>query len=347
MRTNSISAPAGLRRAFVLVAVAACASERPAPEVHLLQGEAFGTTWTVKWSGAVGPEAVEPDIVAVLAEVDVQMSTWRDDSELSRARAADGAVVVSEGTVDVVRTALALAEATGGAFDPTVEPLVEFWGFRGERRTTLPTEEALAEVRGLVGWERVTLGRSGAGEPLLDTGGTALDLSAIAKGHAVDRVSHALSAHGVANHYVEVGGEVRVSGASPRGTLWRLGVERPVPGSAPGADLVSLLSVTNRAVATSGNYRNAYVVDGVRVVHTLDPRIGRPVETPVASVTVIAPDCVLADGWATALMVLGASGLERVERTPDVEALLLSQGPDGALTAEQTTGMPAFLSDGM
>ena len=140
---------------------------------------------------------------------------------------------------------------------------------------------------------------------------------------------------------------MRVTGTSPRGALWRLGVERPVPGSAPGTDLVSFLEVTNRAVATSGNYRNAYKIDGLEVVHTLDPRIGRPVETPIASVTVVAPDCVLADGWATALMVLGTAGLERVERAPDVEALLLSFGSGGALTVDQTSGMGAFLSDGM
>ncbi len=310
----------------------------PAP-VHDLAGEALGTTWRVKWLGAAEPDALRSAVESALAEVDASMSTWRDDSELSRIRAADGPVGVSVDTAHVVQAALELAAATGGAFDPTVQPLVELWGFHGERRATPPTDDELAAARAQVGWERVTVGWTD-GSPWVDGGGTALDLSAIAKGHAVDRVSAALSARGVAHHMVEVGGEVRTAGAGPAG-VWRVGVDRPEVGLAPGARLEAVVELTNGAVATSGNYRNAYDLEGRRVAHTLDPRTGQPASSNAASATVIAPDCRTADALATALMVLGTDGLALVERWPDVEAMVLV-AEDGVFVPRATAGMKRF-----
>ena len=318
--------------------------QAPAP-LRQLTGEALGTTWTVKFTGGASDADARRAVEAALAEVDAAMSTWRDDSEISRVRAADGPIVVSEATFAVVGEALELAHATGGAFDPTVQALVELWGFQGARRDDLPDDEAIASARAQVGWQRVRLGRDAEGRPTLDDGGTALDLSAIAKGYAVDRVSWALSTLGLANHMVEVGGEVRAHGQGPTGAGWRLGIDRPEPGAAPGHRLEAVVRLTNGALATSGNYRNTYAIDGQRVAHTLDPREGRPVQTEVASATVVAPDCTTADGLATALMVLGPDrGLELVEARPDVEALLLLIEGDG-FRAVESSGMGAFLVD--
>lgn len=306
-----------------------------------LRGEALGTTWMVKWRGSVGAD-VQPVVEAVLAEVDQRMSTWRDDSELLAVRAGPGPVPVSEETAMVVREALVLAEATGGAFDPTVQPLVELWGFHGKRRTDPPSEAELAEALAQVGWDRVELGRDPSGRPTVDAHGAALDLSAIAKGHAVDRVSNALSAMQLADHLVEVGGEVRASGTGPQGA-WKLGIDRPEEGLAPGQELAAVAALTNAAMATSGNYRNTYEIDGQRVVHTLDPRTGRPALGTVASATVVAPDCRTADGWATALMVLGPEqGLPLIEARPDLDALLLVVDGDG-FAVERSSGMGAWL----
>ena len=302
-----------------------------------LRGEALGTTWEVMWrSTEVERDDVADRIVFVLTSVDQQMSTWRDDSELSRIRASDGPVPVSEATASVLAEALWLAEATGGAFDPTVQPLVELWGFHGAPLTELPSDQALSTARESVDWTRVVLGRSEAG-PTIDAGGTALDLSAIAKGHAVDRVSDALSALGIGTHLVSIGGEVRASGSGPDDGLWSVGVEMPTPGNAPGSELYGIVRVANRSVATSGNYRQQRVVEGVEVHHTLDPRTGRPSDSEVASATVIAPTCALADGLATALMVLGSEGLPLIERLPNVEAGLLWMGPNG-IYAEESSG---------
>lgn len=336
---------------WLALGAGACAPDAPARprgetpvEVRQLDGEALGTTWTVKFLGDAAKDGeAERAVREALASVDAAMSTWRDDSELARVRAADGPVVVSESTYAVVGQALELASATGGAFDPTVQALVEVWGFHGSRRQDLPSEEALQAARAQVGWQRVRLGRDAEGRPTIDDGGTALDLSAIAKGYAVDRVSHALSRLGLADHLVEVGGEVRAHGAGPTGTGWRLGVDRPDPGAQPGRRLEAVVRLTNAALATSGNYRNAYVVDGERVVHTLDPRVGRPVRSEVASASVVAPDCATADALATALMVLGPEqGLALVEARPDVEALLLVVEGDG-FRAVASSGMDTFL----
>ncbi|MCA9569770.1 MAG: FAD:protein FMN transferase, partial [Myxococcales bacterium] len=173
----------------------------------------------------------------------------------------------------------------------------------------------------------------------IDAGGTALDLSSIAKGHAVDRVSLALSRQGLADHMVEVGGEVRVAGSGPAG-LWRLGVDAPEEGSVPGQSFVAVLQLTNQGLATSGNYRNLVEVDGRRVHHTMDPRTGRPAMTDVASATVVAPTCRQADALATAVMALGAeAGLALLEGLPDVEGLVLVAGDP--LVQRTTTGMDA------
>jgi thiamine biosynthesis lipoprotein len=279
---------------------------------------------------------VQADAEAVLAEVDAQMSTWREDSEISAVRRG-GEVTVSPDTVDVVRDALALAAATDGAFDPTVQPLMEVWGFHsGSRTPAAPAPEALEAARAQVGWTRVR-----TGPDWVDAGGTALDLSSIAKGHAVDRVSTALSRRGLANHMVEVGGEVRVAGEGPRG-VWALGIDAPEEGAAPGQRFVAVAELVNHALATSGNYRNLVEVDGRKVHHTMDPRTGQPAVSDVASASIVAPTCREADALATAVMVLGAeAGLALLEARPDVEGLVLVSGD--TLEQRPTSGMARFL----
>lgn len=330
-------------RALGVAALVGCSGEPPATWCAV-GGEAFGTTWTAKWrapDGVCDDQAVGGAAGDALAEVDRQMSTWRDDSELSAVRRGPGPVPVSRDTAEVVRSALALAEVTGGAFDPTVQPLMEVWGFHAREGVTEPGPEALSAARALVGFRRVTVSEEPDG-PRVDAGGAALDLSAIAKGHGVDRVFTALSRRGIGDLMIEVGGEVRVGGSGPAG-LWRLGVDAPVEGNAPGAELAARIGFTNAAMATSGNYRNLVDLGGRRVHHTMDPRTGAPAQTDVASVTVIGPDCRLADGLATAVMVLGAdAGLSLLEGWGDVEGLVLVAEPDG-FVHRRTSGMAALL----
>jgi len=310
-------------------------------------GRALGTTWTVKWSTTAGvceEKSVDQAVSEAIAQVDQQMSTWREDSELSKIRAGTGPVEVSEDTADVVRDALALAASTGGAFDPTVQPLMEVWGFHSKERVIArPTEQALQAARDAVGWEKVRVDYLD-GVPRIDAGGTALDLSSIAKGYAVDRASYAVSALGHPDHMVELGGEVRVEGHGPQGR-WVLGVDAPEEGTAPGSELVAVIQLYERALATSGNYRNLVVVDGQKVVHTMDPRTGEPATSDAASVSVVAPDCRTADALATAVMVLGAeAGLALLERRSDVEGLVIRVEQSGEYELRQTSGMHQFLA---
>lgn len=309
-----------------------------------LSGEAFGTTWTVKWHGGdMDPAAVERRVGQTLARIDARMSTWRDDSELSSVRQG-GRIQVSEETATVVEAALALSSVTGGAFDPTVQPLMEAWGFQGSRGQGAPSMEVLEQARAQVGWQRVSVTRA-EGAAFIDAGGAALDLSAIAKGHAVDEVTRAVQELGAPHLMVEIGGEVRTFGRAPGDGPWRLGIDLPQETSHEGRPLAGVLSLESAALATSGNYRNSREFDGERVYHIMDPRVGAPASSPIGSVSVVAPDCRTADGWATALMVLGIEeGRALVEAEPALEALwLVADG--GAFQAQMTPGMQALWAD--
>lgn len=317
--------------------VAACTTSEPAPVASTFDGRALGTTWHVVVVDAVEGDAVPDAITSALADVDAHMSTWRDDSELSAVRAGEGPVAVSPDTAFVVGEALALAEATGGAFDPTVQPLMAFWGLLGTPRTSWPTDDEITAARATVGFDRVVVGGTDAA-PTVDAGGAALDLSAIAKGHAVDRVLAAVTALGHDDVFVEVGGEVATSGHSARGDAWRVGVEAPEAGARRLMGSVAL-DADGPALATSGNYRTAYEVDGHTIHHTLDPRTGRPAQSDVLSASVLAPTCREADGWATALMVLGADeGMRAVLARPELEAFLVVSG-DAGPAGRATPGM--------
>lgn len=326
---------AARRQGFALGAVLFAGCTPTPPEVQALSGETMGSTWSVKWVGTSDPE-VQGEIEAVLAEVNAGLNTWSPDSDLSRARVAGGEIPVLPATAEVVSEALEIARVSGGAFDPTVQPLMELWGFHGPPRASWPTPEEVETARAQVDFRRVGVRWEGA-QAYLNTGGTALDVAAIAPGYAADRISGALAARGISRHMVEVGGEIFVAGEGPSEAFWRVGVDRPVKDSLPGASLVGAVRVTQAGVATSGNYRSYREIEGKTVGHTVDPRTGYPAESDVRAVTVVAPTCMRADGLATVVMVVGAEqGLALLEALPRSEAVVLPM--DGAPRA--TSAMP-------
>ncbi len=295
-------------------------------------------------------EPGESDAIRILVEgrldaVDRAMSTYRDDSELSRFNLlkAGESLMFSEETWAVLELAWQVREESGGAFDPTVGRLVDAWGFGAQARDaepTLPSEERLTQLRKAVG--AIELSAPLRRALKLDAG-AALDLSGIAKGWATDRVSEALTEAGYGNHLVEVGGEVRAAGHSPSGDPWRIAIEQPRPRSdAPSTGhpsetatgtlppgLQKILPITGGALATSGDYRNYWERDGVRYSHTIDPRTGRPVEHALASASVFHGSCAVADAYATALMVLGPEDGLRWADEKGVAALLLVYAESG------------------
>ncbi|HEY5657457.1 MAG TPA: FAD:protein FMN transferase [Myxococcota bacterium] len=322
--------------ALLLAALAAAGCGRPGPATEVrLSGEALGTVWAVtlasREADALDRQDLRRRVLETLDRVDRSMSHWRDDSEISRFnRDLDaGSFAFSPETRRVVAAALTLARETGGAFDPTVGPLIAAWGFGPQAAAEDPSAAQVARLRERVGWQR--LAWDAQGHLVRRAPGVELDLSAIAKGYAVDAVADALAADQPAGVLVEVGGEVRAFGTAADGSPWRVGVESPV---APGAALEAVVTLTGAALATSGDYRQIRVSEGVTRSHIVDPRSGQPLSNRMASASVIAPTCMEADAVATALMVMGPdAGIAWVEERPWLEALLLVR--DGDRIAER------------
>jgi thiamine biosynthesis lipoprotein len=267
-----------------------------------LTGDTMGTYYSIVLDGVdeAAARAIEPQVIACLADVNRQMSTWDPESEISRFNSQQSTdwFSVSPEFAEVVTEAKRIHELTRGAFDPTLSPLIDLWGFGSERPQNVPSDEQIAAAMQNVGMQKIEVRMEPPAirknEPQLQ-----LNLSAIAKGHGVDRVSRLLSAAGYRAHVVDIGGENRAGIAKASGDKWRLGVESPLGG------LYKVLEVTESAVATSGDYRNFYTIEGVRYSHALNPTTGKPVKDPPASVSVVHESCMTADALATAMMVLG------------------------------------------
>lgn len=306
-------------------------------------GPTMGTTYKVTVVGALAEaeqRVIEAAITEELAEVDRQMSTWRPDSELSRFNTT-GAVTpfsASRGLLTVVQTALEISAASDGAFDVTIAPLIAAWGFGPDGRQANapdPTEADLAVLRARTGAAKLHVDLS-SGTLRKDQADLAVELSAIAPGYAADRIAERLRAAGHARFLVDVGGEMLASGLAAHGGPWRLGIERP---DTSGGVVHDLVLVQDQALATSGDYRNYYERDGLRLSHTIDPRTGRPIAHRLASVSVLHRTAALADGWATALNVLGPDAGLALAARQDMAALFLVRTADGRFEERST---PAF-----
>jgi len=303
MKTGPFDTGRLLAAALICLLIASC---QQTEAVRVLQGSTMGTSWTVRIASlppGVDESTLRDGIETVLATVNAQMSTYREDSQVSRFNRlpAGSALALPVELREVLRAALEMAEDSGGAYDPTVGPLVNLWGFGPDPyRDSVPTEAEIDEVRHRVGWQRLDWDRQSA--QLVQPGGIYLDLSSIAKGHAVDRVLEHVLEQGVQGVLVDIGGDTRMAGRKPDGSAWRVAVEQPLPGP---RSVQRVFEPGERAVATSGSYRNYFEVGGQRYSHTIDPRTGYPVQHDLVSVTVVHDSCRQADALATALGVLG------------------------------------------
>ncbi|MCC6143533.1 MAG: FAD:protein FMN transferase [Candidatus Hydrogenedentes bacterium] len=320
-------------------AILACAGCGPSgPAEHLFSGPTMGTEYHVKVIADLGPEAREKldGLVAdTLAGVNGLMSTYDPKSELSRFNqwASTDPFALSDETAEVFRIALEVSRQSGGAFDVTVGPLVNAFGFGPDESPQPPDDGTLASLRERVGYTMLTLDGTRISKARPDI---YCDLSAVAKGYGVDVVANMLEAQGYGRYMVEVGGEVRAKGMNLRGQPWQIAVEKPIE---DGRALQRIVSVEDQGLATSGDYRNFYTKDGQRYAHTIDPTTGRPVEHGIASASVLHKSCAWADAYATALMVLGAEKGIDLAREQGLAVLLISHTPEGGF-AEVST--PAF-----
>ncbi len=338
-RTMTLAASSVMNRiAVVWFLVFFAAASLRAGEAKMLEfvGRTMGTTYSVKIFDPSlrvqkSLDDLRLEVDALLRRVNDQMSTYLKSSEISRFNDSESTewFDVSAETAAVVEFALQVSSKTGGAFDVTVAPLVNAWSFGPDPRTkTVPDPRKLDELKQLIGFEKLSV-RIDPPALRKSIPGLQVDLSAIAKGHGVDRVVALLNEAGAENVFVEIGGEVRTSG-DKNGKWWKVGIQVP-DGALNEVMIAHSLSTgegNDHSMATSGDYRNFFEVDGVQYSHTIDPRTARPVDHDVASVSVVTDSCMEADAWATAINVLGPKDGIEIARQEGLSVLLVSRGDD-------------------
>lgn len=300
------------------------------PTFRTQQGKIFGTLYTVTYEHNAD---LQTEIVAAMQAVDNSLSPFNKQSIITAINNNDSTEVDSLFS-EVFHTAKQIHAESHGAFDPTVAPLVNAWGF-GFKKGADVSSATIDSLCQLVGFDRIVLdGKqvSKADERIQ------LDFSAIAKGFGSDCVARVLDSHGIKNYMVEIGGEVVVKGHNKNGNPWGIGITKPVDDSlSVSQELQTVLRLTDCAIATSGNYRNFYYKDGVKYAHTIDPRSGYPVQHSLLSATVIADNCMRADALATAFMVLGAdSAMAYCERHPEIKGYFIVAADSGRYEVQQS-----------
>lgn len=325
--------------AAVWLLVAACTGEQDVQ----LSGQTMGTTYHVKVTAgrSFDRATLEKKMALLLEQISQSMSTYRPTSEISRFNAMRQTLKpfpISGHFLRVMLVAREIFELTGGAWDGTVDPLVNLWGFgRGGALKQIPDPRRISQDLARVGFDRIQIDVSGF--LIKKHPDITLDLASIAKGYAVDQVALLLKQQGFDNYLVEIGGEVYAAGTRPDGKAWRVGINQPAKDAAADA-VYKVVSLQDQAMATSGDYRNFYEIEGASYSHIIDPRTGYPVKNGVVSASVIADNCGLADGLATALIVMGPQkGIALLNRLGGIEGVVVVRLPNGDLKPYWSQGM--------
>ncbi len=300
-----------------------------------LTGKSMGTSYAIQLAGPSSehdPQTLQRRVDDELETIEQSMSTYREDSELSRFNAQHSLdwFMVSPPLAELVARAQEISTLSQGALDITAGPLVDLWGFGpGQSKSKLPTPEQLERARLRVGFQQL---QSRLSPPALRKMRTdvSVDLSAIAKGYAVDRIAELLNARGLDNYLIEFGGEIRARGSKATGKAWRVGIEQPRSQNRTAHRVIELHDF---AIATSGNERNYFQVDQTRYGHIIDPRSGKPASHDLASVTVLAKDCATADAWATALAVAGTTAGLKIANEHGIQAYFIQAQAAGLVSA--------------
>ncbi|NND91989.1 MAG: FAD:protein FMN transferase [Granulosicoccus sp.] len=328
-----------------VLSLAGCSGTARPPELGAFDGLVMGTGYSVRY-GHAPVKGLEQAVLAALQDVDTHMSTWKENSELSllnRSTDSDWQPM-STATTAVIAHAMQTSANTDGAFDATVGPLVDLWGFgagsavpaggTGQR----PAVQSIRQTMSRIGHEFIEVDVQTSSVRKRKPG-IQIDLSGIAKGHAVDRVAAVLDERGVDSYLVEVGGELAARGRKPDGSAWKVAIEKPAVAR---RDVFRVLDLENRAIATSGDYRNFFHEGGKRYSHAIDPRTGQPVTHDLASVSVVAQSAMAADALSTALMIMGADGAMAFAEQHDVAAQLILKSGD-ALAERHSAAFSALL----
>lgn len=302
-----------------------------------------GTTYSmvIENNGKFNPQALKSEVEKILHEFDMSLSLYVDSSILSRVNRNED-VIVDKYFLEAFKKSTDISRITDGAFDITVGPLVKAWGFGPDAHKNF-SESKRDSLLNLVGMDKVKIEN---GKVIKADPGMNLDFNAIAQGYSVDIISDFFISKGIKSFLVEIGGEVRVKG-DKQGVLWRIGIDRPTDdNNIPGNDLQAVISLKDRSLATSGNYRKFYVENGIKYSHTIDPRTGYPARNQLLSATIVANDCATADGIATACMVIGKEKtIEFLGFHPECDAFLVYSDESGNYQTWTTENLKRFISE--
>jgi thiamine biosynthesis lipoprotein len=300
-----------------------------------LEGEIQGSTYHITYLDAQGRN-FHNEIKAELARFDKSLSVFDSTSVISRINKNDSTVEVDTLFKYVFRIAQEVSEKTNGAFDMTVGPLVKLWGFNNGQRITV-TQDMVDSLKPFIGYQKVRL----EGNKIIkDDPNIQLDANAIAQGFSCDIIGNLLESKGIKNYMVEIGGEIMTKGKSPRNDAWRIGINKPIDDSTSTVNEIADIAILeNTGLATSGNYRKFYYHDGKKYGHEIDPHTGFPITHKLLSVTVLAPNCITADAYATAFMVMGTvKSIHLLQKLPGVEAYFIYQNDIGKIKTIYTRG---------
>lgn len=323
---------------LILATIWILARRNQKAEFNTASGFVFGTVYKIAYQHDAD---LKPEIEAELKRFDQSLSPFNDSSVISRVNRNEELVTDSFFQTCFNRS-MEISRETKGAFDITIAPLANAWGF-GFKKGAFPDSLMIDSLLQITGYEKVKLEN---GKVVKQDPSVMLSCSAVAKGYSVDVIARLLDRKGIKNYMVDIGGEVVVKGKNATGDLWRIGINKPYDDSlAVKQDIQVVLNLTDLGMATSGNYRNYYYKDGKKYAHTIDPRTGYPVQHSILSSTVIAEDCMTADALATSFMVMGLEEAEKFcKANPMIDAYFIYSGENGEFKTYYTDGMKKYIA---
>jgi thiamine biosynthesis lipoprotein len=327
---------------FAIIIAVAFSSCKKA-EFENFNGFAQGTTYSIVYESLknAGPDSLKREVEKILHDFDMSLSLYQESSLLSRVNRNED-ITVDQFFEEVYRKSVSISEMSDGAFDITIGPLARAWGFGPDDQKNF-SEAKRDSLMKLVGMSKISLAD---GKVIKSDPGISLDFNAIAQGYSVDVVCRFFDDLGVKNYLVEIGGEVRARGTK-NGNLWRIGIDKPEDNNIiPGQSLQAIVRITDRSLATSGNYRKFYVEDGIKYSHTIDPKTGYPAKNRLLSATILAGDCATADGIATACMVMGhEKSIQFISSNPQFSAYFVISDDDGNYQTWISDNLKEFISE--
>ncbi|MBK5196487.1 MAG: FAD:protein FMN transferase [Proteiniphilum sp.] len=307
---------------------------------HQEQGEIFTTGYHIKYAYS---RSLKEEIVAELEKFDRSLNPFKENSIISKINRNEP-VKPDSFFLDVFRKSMDVSRRTGGKFDITISPLINAWGF-GFQHMEHITPETIDSLKQFVGFEKIAV--DSGGNIVKEDSRITLNTSAIAKGYSCDVIANLMASYGIENYMVEIGGEITAKGLNDKGECWRIGVDKPIDDvSGMQHELQVILSLCDKSMATSGNYRNFYIKEGRKYAHTIDPHTGYPSQLDILGATVLADDCMTADAYATAFMAMGIEkSKETAKEISGLHYYFIYEMPDGTLGSVYSEGFEQFFTN--